>query len=1365
MVAVGEKVFGKYEVLRRLAVGGMGEIFLARQTGVIDRLVILKNLLPQLAEDDAAVASFLDEARIVGSINHPNVVALYDVGEWDGTHFHAMEFINGVDLSHLLKSCEDKRTRIPPAVSAQIIREAALGLDAAHVATDATGVPLRIVHRDISPHNLMVRADGLCKVVDFGVAVAENRSQKTEGVGLLKGKLGYMAPEQIKGAPVEPKADQFSLGVLFWEMLAQRRLFTGENAAAIFNRIIKETIPPPSSIKDDVPPELDAIVLRMTAQEPVERFARLGDAALAIRKALDQRKIADNVTAQFIRGTVGPELAARVKDLAAAAPAARATLQPTPSPSRRPTPSPARVARDGGFCGRCGTPAQPGDSFCRACGTSIAAALSGRTPSAATRVGTPVAGTLAAGRTPKSTATAPAADAALAEDAWEAATSPARLAAARPDGTSTTTAHPDVPTVSVPHLVPVPVVDVPRVDVLGAPPRTRTGAFRLEVPSSMRTPSATRVPAASPTPLAVVAGVVEQIRSGVVGEADGEARRAAWAALDAAARAAGGTLEHGDGPAFSLTFVGEHAAAAAVGVARSSVRLGARIGQDVLLRFGVAADPTASSEQAARLKTLAGELADHAAPGAAVITDAARLRAGDVATSRSATVAMRDGTSVLAHELALPRRLAGRSADLAALDGLLDEVARDGHALQLMLLGDAGIGKSVLVEAAVSFAGDRGFITSVAHGSRVVIAPGHDVVRQLVRGACSALLVRESVTGAWSRALDVLNIAGPVAARIRALVDDDGDGGLAEIPVSRRRGVLKAAVLSVFEKLVERAPLLLAVDDFERADGASLDMLAEIGARLGERRLAILVAGRPARGERVLPLARRVMLGPLSPADVVAVGTLLLGSPITGSLAQLLVERATGYPLVVVVLLRWLLARGVITVGGDGVAVRIDPARVAIPANPVQLLHDLHTSLPAEPRAVLAAAAALGRLVDAAEVARVVEGAQDVTGALRVLTDAGILEALPGERWAFRSVVELEAAAAAVEPARAWRVQARLVEFLGQQLVTRFRLDTGERLVAHLTAANALERAVECSERVAARADALGLFDVAADHWRRAFVFHGQRLVEGQPVGGDAAARLLRLSTFATASVVELEPAAAVDFVPAALARCPTNVAGPERAEAARQLAQALSRTSRLADAENVLVGALAALPPGTGDQLACSLLVDLAGVHERRGDEASAVLRAEEALRRFAAARQADAATSPERAFDALLLLARLRLRGGQPAAARDVARRALDGLRGARRPSLEVEALAIVAAAAQVEGDVPGAVRECEAALGVASAIGDPMLEARVLQQLGRALLAAGNRPLAAATLEKALVAARAGLWDEGASALQQLLASART
>jgi tetratricopeptide (TPR) repeat protein len=675
-----------------------------------------------------------------------------------------------------------------------------------------------------------------------------------------------------------------------------------------------------------------------------------------------------------------------------------------------------------------------------------------------------------------------------------------------------------------------------------------------------------------------------------------------------------------------------------------------------------------------------------------------------------------------------------------------------------MLLGEAGIGKSVLVDAAVAFARERGFVVGVARGARSAVVSGFDVIRQLVKNACVDALSRERVTGTWSRALELFGLPAPVAARVRALVDDDGDGGLPALAAARRRAVLKAAVFAVLDKIAERAPLLLTVDDVDRADAASLELLGEIAARLGDRRLGVLVAGRPARGERVLPLARRVTVSPLQPAEVVAVGSLLLGVPVTGALAQLVVARATGYPLVVVVLLRWLLANRLISVGAGGVVEHVDLARAPVPANAAHLLHGLHTSLPDEVLAVLAAAAALGQVVEPAQLARVVEGVRDVVGALRVLTDAGVLEALPDERWAFRSVVEFEAAGGTVDAARAWRVQARVVDFLAAELVTRFRVDVGERLVAHLAAANAHDRAADVAERVAERADALGLFDVAGEHWRRALIVRGHQLVDGTPLA-EGASRVLRLAARATASLAEVDASTALELVPPVLARLPSALALVERAEAMRQLALAQARALRLAEATGVLEAAIAAAPD---DAVACGLLVDLAGVLEQRGDDSGAIARVEDALRRHAAARLTNPTVTADRALDAAVQYARLQLRRGQASAAREIVRQTLDGIRASRRATLEVDALTVVSAAAQIAGDADAAVRECEAALVVAGPIGDPILEARVLQQLGRALLSSGRREQATAVLRRALASAQAGQWDEGASAVQLLLAS---
>src|SRR5581483_11713456 len=211
-------IFDKYEIQHRLAVGGMGEVFYAVQRGAVkgfERPVILKNLLPDLAQQEGFIEQFLDEARVAATLNHPNVVSIYEVGLWNGTYFIAMEYIGGRNLSQLIKASLKKNLPIPPAVVARIIHDAAVGLDHAHSAKDGQGRSLNIVHRDISPQNIMVREDGVTKVVDFGIARASNRASRT-ATGAVKGKLAYMAPEQVTSRNVTGLADQFALGVVLW---------------------------------------------------------------------------------------------------------------------------------------------------------------------------------------------------------------------------------------------------------------------------------------------------------------------------------------------------------------------------------------------------------------------------------------------------------------------------------------------------------------------------------------------------------------------------------------------------------------------------------------------------------------------------------------------------------------------------------------------------------------------------------------------------------------------------------------------------------------------------------------------------------------------------------------------------------------------------------------------------------------------------------------------------------------------------------------------------------------------------------------------------------------------------------------------
>ncbi|WP_342376944.1 protein kinase [Myxococcus stipitatus] len=309
-------VFGRYAVLNRLAVGGMGEIFLARQVGVsgFERTVILKSLLPDLLEQEGSLEMFLDEARVAARLNHPNVVSVFEVGEWEGTFYIAMEYIEGEHLGRLSRTASRTGSALSPSVCAEVIRDAALGLDHAHHAVDAQGLPLELVHRDISPQNIMVRLDGVTKVVDFGVAKASNRSTRTR-TGILKGKLRYMSPEQVRNQPLDGRSDQYALGVVLWELVTHRPLVETDNPPEAMRRIALTPALKPSMLVDGVSPRLDAIILRMLAKPREQRFERCADVARALQEYLDEnsRGPEDSVSATAER-LVGEMVRSRMRE-------------------------------------------------------------------------------------------------------------------------------------------------------------------------------------------------------------------------------------------------------------------------------------------------------------------------------------------------------------------------------------------------------------------------------------------------------------------------------------------------------------------------------------------------------------------------------------------------------------------------------------------------------------------------------------------------------------------------------------------------------------------------------------------------------------------------------------------------------------------------------------------------------------------------------------------------------------------------------------------------------------------------------------------------------------------------------------------
>lgn len=277
---------GRYEVLARLASGGMAGVYVARAIGVagFERLFAIKVLHPHLAHEEEFISMFLDEARLAARIRHPNVVPTLDISDTPDAGFYlVMEYIEGDHLGALLQKAWKLGKRLPFPVTLRIVVDALEGLAAAHNLTDESGRNLHLVHRDISPHNVMVSSDGVARITDFGVAKAEVRLSTTRE-GQFKGKLAYMAPEHASNGDADQRSDLFSMAIILWESLAGRRLFRAENHAATLNKICLEPIPLLSSVDGGLAP-FDALLAKALARDPNDRFQSAEEFAEAIEEA------------------------------------------------------------------------------------------------------------------------------------------------------------------------------------------------------------------------------------------------------------------------------------------------------------------------------------------------------------------------------------------------------------------------------------------------------------------------------------------------------------------------------------------------------------------------------------------------------------------------------------------------------------------------------------------------------------------------------------------------------------------------------------------------------------------------------------------------------------------------------------------------------------------------------------------------------------------------------------------------------------------------------------------------------------------------------------------------------------------------
>ena len=279
--------FGRYLILDHLVDGGMAKICRARFLGEqADKVVAIKMVQPQFSKDEAFKTMFMDEIKVTFGLIHPNVIQTYDYGLNKGQLYVAMEYCDGRNLKEYLDKLKDRKFVFPVEISTYIISQACQGLYYAHTFRDKlTGQEANIIHRDISPHNIMLTYDGAVKIIDFGIAKSQTNSESTQA-GTIKGKLSYLAPEYLEGLELDPRYDQFALGITLWEMLCSRKLFKENNDLAVLKKIQECKIPVPSSINPNVPKELDEIVLKALSKNRSKRFENLDQMNRALMKFL-----------------------------------------------------------------------------------------------------------------------------------------------------------------------------------------------------------------------------------------------------------------------------------------------------------------------------------------------------------------------------------------------------------------------------------------------------------------------------------------------------------------------------------------------------------------------------------------------------------------------------------------------------------------------------------------------------------------------------------------------------------------------------------------------------------------------------------------------------------------------------------------------------------------------------------------------------------------------------------------------------------------------------------------------------------------------------------------------------------------------
>jgi TonB family protein len=324
--------FGQYVLIEKIATGGMAEVWKARMRGVegFQKIVAIKKILPHLSDNREFIEMFIDEAKLAAQLNHNNIIHIYDLGKIQNSYYIAMEYVDGFDLKTILKNAQERDLPLSVELSLFMASKVAAALDYAHRKRDFENRDMGLVHRDVSPQNVLISQEGDIKLCDFGIAKAASKASQTQA-GALKGKLQYMSPEQAWGKAIDRRSDIFALGTVLFEMLANRKLFTGENEMSILEQVREAKVELPSKFNEEVTPEIDRIVLKSLAKEPGDRY----------QTAAEMARDLDAVLYEFKPTPTSADLAIYMHRLNSAAPVAMPAPAPEPVTEPQPAPAPA----------------------------------------------------------------------------------------------------------------------------------------------------------------------------------------------------------------------------------------------------------------------------------------------------------------------------------------------------------------------------------------------------------------------------------------------------------------------------------------------------------------------------------------------------------------------------------------------------------------------------------------------------------------------------------------------------------------------------------------------------------------------------------------------------------------------------------------------------------------------------------------------------------------------------------------------------------------------------------------------------------------------------------------------------------------